>query len=153
LMVFSVFKITKRRKAPKLTPLWPCISWLVSRCLQTFRHCLSPNLQHWRRAGARKRFNPQPDRFMDVCGIGGGGDGFGQCFCSLTGYIIIIIIITIIKSVIPSKNIGCLWVLSTSVHRLLRTSFISAYTTFLDYRSSPAISRSSSLPVSLRVPK
>jgi len=37
------------------------------------------------------------------------------------------IIIIIIKSIIPSRNIGCLWVLSTSVYRLLRTLVHSSF--------------------------
>ena len=38
-----------------------------------------------------------------------------------------IIIIIIIESIIPSRNIGCLWVLSTSVYRLLRTLVHSSF--------------------------
>ena len=41
--------------------------------------------------------------------------------------IIIIIIIIMIKSIVPSRNIGCLWVLSTSVYRLLRTLVHSSF--------------------------
>jgi hypothetical protein len=37
-------------------------------------------------------------------------------------FLLIIIIIIIIVPIVPSRNIGCLWVLSTSVYRLLRTS-------------------------------
>jgi hypothetical protein len=33
----------------------------------------------------------------------------------------------IIESIIPSRNIGCLWVLSTSVYRLLRTLVYSSF--------------------------
>ena len=33
----------------------------------------------------------------------------------------------IIKSIVPSRNIGCLWVLSTSVYRLLRTLVHSSF--------------------------
>jgi hypothetical protein len=39
----------------------------------------------------------------------------------------IIIIIIIRESIVPSRNIGCLWVLSTSVYRLLRTSVHSNF--------------------------
>ena len=41
--------------------------------------------------------------------------------------IIIIIIIIIIESIVASRNIGCLWVLSTSVYRLLRTLVHSSF--------------------------
>jgi hypothetical protein len=40
---------------------------------------------------------------------------------------IIIIIIIIIESIVSSRNIGCLRVLSTSVYRLLRTSVHSSF--------------------------
>jgi len=36
-------------------------------------------------------------------------------------------IIIIIESIVPFRNIGCLWVLSTSVYRLLRTSVHSSF--------------------------
>ena len=45
----------------------------------------------------------------------------------LTVIIIIIIIIIVIGSIVPSRNIGCLWVLSTSVYRLLRTLVHSSF--------------------------
>ena len=35
--------------------------------------------------------------------------------------------IIIIKSIVPSRNIGCLWVLSTSVYQLLRTLVHSSF--------------------------
>jgi hypothetical protein len=41
--------------------------------------------------------------------------------------IIIIIIIIIRESIVPSRNIGCLWVLSTSVYQLLRTLVHSSF--------------------------
>ena len=63
------------------------------------------------------------------------------------------IIIIVIESIVPSRNIGCLWVLCNSVCRLLRTLVHSSFYRFLNYRSSPAIFRSSSLSISLRVPK
>jgi len=37
------------------------------------------------------------------------------------------VIIIIIESIVPSRNIGCLWVLSTSVCRLLRTLVHSSF--------------------------
>ena len=35
--------------------------------------------------------------------------------------------IIIIESIVPSRNIGCLWVLSTSIYRLLRTLVHSSF--------------------------
>jgi hypothetical protein len=43
-------------------------------------------------------------------------------YCVIRGLNIIII-----KSIVPARNIGCLWVLSTSVYRLLRTLFHSSF--------------------------
>jgi len=46
---------------------------------------------------------------------------------TLFGWIIIIIIIIIIESIVPSRNIGCLWVLSTYVYQLLGTLVHSSF--------------------------
>ena len=75
----------------------------------------------------RRELNPSALQTFAVC-CETHTEGIIHCAAKLrSSFDFKVIIIIIIESIVPSRDMGCLWVLSTSVYRLLRTLVHSSF--------------------------